>query len=122
MEIFLPEEDPEIESELSPNLKDIIDKEDWKKIFEIITHNFSESENEGINKHKFSYLNNTLRSAKKEGLLTYSNRNLKNAIEKLIAISFLIPQSDSKYTLAVDYKENCEDYLKEAMNSMDDIP
>ncbi|GAG24582.1 unnamed protein product, partial [marine sediment metagenome] len=94
MEIFLPEEDPEIESELSPNLKDVIEKEDWKKIFEIIVNAFSESEN--VDGHFFTHLNKSLRPAKKEGLLTYSNRVLTNAIVKLIDIGFLVPQSDSK--------------------------
>ena len=120
MEIFLPEEDPEIESELSPNLKDVIEKEDWKKIFEIIVKAFSEGKSKDIIAHKFSYLHNFLRIAKKEGLLTYSNKHLKTAIEKLIAINFLIAQSDSKFALAADYKENCEGYIKKAMNITDD--
>ncbi|MBA7656398.1 hypothetical protein ES703_64322 [subsurface metagenome] len=120
MEIFLPEEDPHIESELSSNLKAVIEKEDWRKIFEIIVKAFSESKSKDTDELKYGYLHNSLRSAKKEGLLSYSNRKLANAIEKLIDIGFLIPQSDSKFTLATDYKEKSEKYFKKAMNSMDD--
>ena len=120
MEIFLPEEDPNIESELSPNLKNVIDKEDWKKIFEILVKDFSENESKDTDELKYGYLHNSLRSAKKEGLLSYSNRILANAIKKLIDIGFLIPQLDSKFTLATDYKENSETYLKKAMSRTDD--
>ena len=120
MEIFLPEEDPEIESELSPNLKDVINKEDWRKIFDIVVNTFIESKKDDIDGLFFAQLNRSLKPAKKEGLLAYSNRNLQNSIAKLVDIGFLLPQSDSKYGLATDYKENCENYLKKAMNSMDD--
>ena len=120
MEIFLPEEDPQVESELSPNLKDVIEKEDWRKIFEILVTAFSESKSNDTNELKFGHLHNSLRFAKKEGLLSYSNKKLKNAIEKLIDIEFLIPQTDSKFTLATDYKEKSEKYFKKAMNSVDD--
>ncbi len=116
MEIFLPEEDPHVESELSPNLKDIIDKEDWRKIFEIIINAYTTGKNEDKQEHKYSYLHNLLRSAKKEGILSYSNRKLANAIEKLIEIRLLISQSAKKFTLTEDCRENLEDYLKKAMN------
>ena len=120
MEIFLPEEDPQIESELSPNLKDVIEKEDWKKIFELIIKTFSESKNEDSDELSFTNLHFPLRSAKKKGLLPYSNRRLRNAIEKLITIGFLIQQSNSKITLVTDSKENSEKYFKKAMNSTND--
>lgn len=121
MEIFLPEEDPQIESELSPNLKDVIDKEDWRKIIEIVIKALIESKNNDIDGLFFTQLNKSLKPAKKQGLLAYSNRNLQYSIAKLIDIGFLVPQSDSKFGLATDFKENCEKYLKKAMNSMDDL-
>ena len=121
LEIFLPEEDPQIESELSPNLKDVIEKEDWRKIFEITIKAFSESKSKDNYELKFGYLHNSLRSAKKKGLLSYSNRKLKNAIEKLIDIGLLISQLDSKFTLATDYKEKSEGYFKKAMNLDDKL-
>ncbi len=119
MEIFLPEEDPNVESELSPNLKDVIDKEDWKKIFEIIIKNFIEDKNVDENEIKYGYLHTSLRTAKKEGLLLYSNRKLANALKKLIDIGFLIPQTDKTFSLTPDYKEAKETYLEKAMNNKD---
>ena len=89
-------------------------------IFEIVVKVFSESKSKNTDELKFGYLHNSLRSAKKEGLLSYSNKKLAKAIEKLIDVGFLIPQSDAKFTLATDYKEKSEEYFKKAKNSMDD--
>jgi len=121
MEIFLPEEDPHVESELSPNLKDIIETADWRRIIEIIIDAYTIGKNEDKQKHKYGYLHSLLRSAKKEGLLSYSNRKLANAIEKLKEIGFLIPQSASKFILVEDYKENLEIYLKKAIKNKNEV-
>ena len=112
MEIFLPEEDPHVESELSPNLKDVIEKEDWAKIFNIIINAYTENKTQDNLEHKYGYLHNSLRSAKKEGLLAYSNSKLANALQKLKEIKFLILQPTSKFSLAEDYKENLKDYIE----------
>lgn len=69
-----------------------------------------------MRKHKYSYLHNLLRSAKKEGLLSYSNRKLANAVLKLKEIGLLISLFAKKFTLADDYTENLEIYLKKATN------
>ena len=116
-EIFLLEEDPQIESELSPNLKDVIEKEDWKKIFEIIIKTYTDVEDKEKVEHKFGYLHSHLRTAKKEGLLPYSNRKLGNAISKLEEIGFLIQIATAKYTLTEDYKENLEVYIEKINNN-----
>lgn len=121
MEIFLPEEDPHVESELSPNLKAIIEKEDWRRIFEIIINAYTIGKNEDKQEHKYGYLHNLLRSAKKEGLLSYSNKKLTNAVEKLIEIGLLISHSASKFILAEDCRENLEIYLKKAMNNKNEV-
>ena len=116
MEIFLPEEDPQVESELSPHLKDRIEKEDWRKILEIIIKCYDDIKTEEKVEHKYAYLHNFLRSAKKDGLLQYSNRKLGNALIKLKEIGFLIPQPASKFSLVENYKENLESYIEKANN------
>ncbi|MFX1569003.1 MAG: NYN domain-containing protein, partial [Promethearchaeota archaeon] len=117
MEIFLPDEDPHVDSELSPNLKDEIEKEDWKTIFKIIIDAYTTGKNEDKQEHKYSYLHNILRSVKKEGLLPYSNRKLSDAINKLKDVGFLISQSASKFTLTEDYNEKLEKYLQKVIIS-----
>jgi uncharacterized protein (TIGR00288 family) len=63
-EIFLPEEDPQVESELSPDLKDLIEKDDWKKIFEIVIKVYSETKTDDKVGHKYAHLHSNLRTAK----------------------------------------------------------
>ncbi len=113
-EIFLIEENPQVESELNPNLKEVIEKEDWRLILKTIIKTFTDIKSEEKVEHKYGYLHNNLRTVKKEGLLPYSNRILKNAIVKLEEIKFLISQDDSKYTLTKDYKKNLEKYIEKA--------
>lgn len=114
MEIFLPEEDPQVESELNPNLKGVIEEADWERILDIIIKAYTENENQV--EHKYVYLHNLLRSAKKDGLLTYSNRKLATALLELKEIGFLIPQSSSKFSLAEDYKEKYKVYIEKLRN------
>ena len=52
-----------------------------------------------------------LRTAKKQEILPYSNRILKNSLEKLIEIGFLIKQSDGTFKLVENYETNLESYL-----------
>ncbi|KKM77842.1 hypothetical protein LCGC14_1365930 [marine sediment metagenome] len=114
MEIFLIEENPQVESELNPNLKDVIEKEDWRLIFETLIKAYTDIKSEEKVEHKYAYLHNQLRTLKKEGLLLYSNSKLSSAITKLEEIGFLNSKDDSKYTLTEDYKENLENYIEKA--------
>lgn len=116
-EIFLLDEDPQVESELSPVLKDEIEKEDWSKIFDIIIKAYIDIKSEEKVEHKYGYLHNQLRNIKKEGLLPYSNRKLGSAISKLEEIGFLIPNKAAKYNLTEDYKENLTSYIEKAISS-----
>ncbi|GAG65701.1 unnamed protein product, partial [marine sediment metagenome] len=111
-EIFLPDEDPQVESELSPNLKDVIEKEDWKRILKIIIKAYTDIKSEDRVELKFVYLHNCLRTAKKKGLLQYSNRKLANTLSALEDIGFLVPQRDGKYTLSEDHEEKFEIYVE----------
>lgn len=112
-EIFLIEEDPHVESEFSPKIQDKIDKSHWREICNIVIKSFieekTESENERSN--KFSHMLIKLRTAKKQEILPYSNRILKNSLEKLIEIGFLIKQSDGTFKLVENYETNLESYL-----------
>ena len=118
-EIFLPEEDPKIESEFSPGLKDTIDGEDWIIIFDLIVKVYQDVAD--IDEHKLGFLLKHVKVAKKEGILHYSNKKLLNAINIFAEAGLLIDQSDKKYKLAKDHKEKKADYIETAIEKMDKV-
>ena len=115
-EIFLPEEDPKIESEFSPDLKNTIDRKDWIIIFDLVVKVYQDVFD--VDEHKFVFLLKHVRVAKKEGILHYSNKKLLNALSIFAEVGLLIEQSDKMYKLAKDNKERKVDYIDKAIEKM----
>lgn len=109
-EIFLPEEDPVLESEFSPKLQEEITKEHWTTIIEKVIEAFH------LNVGKefygtFGSISKSVRQAKQEGLLPFSNRKLNEYLDKLIELGFLIKQDDGTYTLNDEQTKSIDELL-----------
>lgn len=112
-EIFLPEEDPSTESEFSPLPADKIDAENWEEIIKIIENDYLPVKNEiDSDESPFMHLFNSLRRARNADTIQYSNKTLKEALEKLIAIGFLIKTPKGFFKLAEGYKENLHTFFE----------
>lgn len=107
-EIFLKEEDPEVESEFSPALLDTIQNEHWKKFFDLLMNTFFSTEKN----YNFADLHNVLRLVKKEENLPYSNNTLKSALFKIIETGFLVKKDIYNWDLVEDHQSNLDAYLK----------
>jgi len=110
-ELFLLEEEPKIESEFSPTLKDRIEKKDWSIILKEIAKSFDIKPPEKTSGHWFIFLYKVIRSLKKTKQLPYSNNKLKEALSTLVDVGFLLEQQDGCYALNREYSSNMDEWL-----------
>ena len=116
-EIYLPDENPDIESEFSQTSFITIGETHWKQIFDIVIQTCIEQE-QSQEKCALVYIINCLRKFKQESNLPYSNRTLINAAQRLVDIGFLMKKSFGGYQLNPNYEEKLEDYLKQVTTEM----
>lgn len=112
-EIFLIEEDPQVESEFSAISDKEIEKIHWQVIFDIIikASNKTEFSDEEFPKYIGHYQYH-LRNAKKNGELPYTNRTLKMAIEKAVDIGFLKLDKEKIYSLSENHNNIAEKFIE----------
>ncbi|MFX1536868.1 MAG: NYN domain-containing protein [Promethearchaeota archaeon] len=116
-ELFLPEEDPNVESEFSPMLSEEITKEHWNIIFEQVERSFREGKPPLYG--RFLLILNYIRAAKKEGLLPYSNKTLRDALSKIVEVGALIRQPDESYRLIENYETTKDIFLNRLIMEQD---
>ncbi len=104
-ELFLPEDDPELESDFSTTLVDSIDKEHWGIIIEQIEEAF-EKDTEDSRITRYGFISKTVGNAKKEGRLPLSNQIIYSALNTLISLEYLLLQEDGGFQINEIYKNN----------------
>ena len=116
-EIYLPDENPDIESEFSqiPSVK--IEEAHWKQIFDIIIRICVEQEQK-VEKCALPYIYNYLRKSRQELNLPYSNKTLMSALHSLIDIGFLVQNFEGGYQLNHNYEDKLEDYLQQVVSGV----
>ena len=112
-EIFLIDEDPQVESEFSSIMDKEIDKSHWQVIFPIIIKASDKSEfpDEEYPKNMVHYLYH-LKGAKKKGKLPFTNKGLKIAIEKVVEIGVLNIDKEGIYSLVENYKNLTDKFME----------
>lgn len=113
-EIYLPEENPDIESEFSQTPYVKIEETHWRQIFNFAIQICGEQEQKQ-EKCALAYLHNCLRKSKRELNLPYSNKVLRDALYRLINIGFLVKNPEGGFQLNPNYKEKLEEYLKQVV-------
>ena len=118
-EIFRIEENPQEESEFTQLTLDIINKEHLNMIFNIIINTIKEGLKDSKTIYKTTLLDK-FKVAREKGELPYINRTLRNVLDILIDINFIIllKQPSGKIELAKDHDVNLEDYKEKAMNKL----
>ncbi len=116
-ELFLIDENPEVESEFSSSLLRTIDKPHWERILAIIIGSF---EGEVPEKEKefqggFMHMFRRIKEAKRRGELPFSNNKLQEALEKVIEFGFLVKQPDNKYRLVENYKSKVSQLIEKLL-------
>ena len=117
-ELFLPEENPTLESEFSPKSLEELDKDQWKEVINIIETTYTNKSSD-LDGHKFIYLFYSLKKAKKS--LPFNNTTLKRVLEILIRSNFLLQLPDDSLRLAEDHSSNLETYLEKAMTEYNSL-
>ncbi|MGF1536140.1 MAG: NYN domain-containing protein [Elainellaceae cyanobacterium] len=111
-ELFLPDEDPELESEFSGDSAGEFTLEKWGIILDQICLAFDD----GVPKRtygRFLGIFSYVRQAKKDGRLDLTNAQLKQSLSRCIDVGVLTKQEDGTYCLAVDLEERREAYLSQ---------
>ncbi len=109
-ELFLPDEDPEVESEFSGDSPGEFDRDKWLIVLEQVYKSFQEVE-PGRNYGRFLTIFSYVRQAKKDGRLDLTNAQLKQALSRYVDIGVLIKQEDGTYCLAVDLEARRDEYV-----------
>ena len=110
-EIFLPGEDPDVESDYTPSSKEIL-PEHWMIILNEVERSFEEGTPNQYFYGRFMMLYNYVRSKKKEGDLPLTNNTIKDALSTIVTEGLLIRQEDESYRMADDYREKKDEFLK----------
>lgn len=114
-EIFLPEEDPESESEFGSQDPNKLTQNEWLIIIEQVRQAM-QKENPKQNKYgRFGLLIQYITRAKKDGRLSQSHRQIKFALIKLIDVGVLIEQPDKSYRLVEGLDRELQHFLHELM-------
>ncbi|MFW9997331.1 MAG: NYN domain-containing protein [Candidatus Odinarchaeota archaeon] len=110
-ELFLPDEDPDIESDFSSLATEITDESHWRIILDQLELAFSENTDQYYY-GRFGHLNRSIRDAKQDGRLPYSNKTIIAAMNKMMEIGILVKQSDDSFRLIESYETSKDDFLK----------
>lgn len=111
-ELFLPNEDPEAESEFSGEGSEQINRAQWSIILDQIHESFKDGQ-PGPTYGRFLVIFKYVREAKKDGRLDLTNAQLKQALSRFVDTGILVEQANGTYRLAPDVGDRREDYLSQ---------
>jgi uncharacterized protein (TIGR00288 family) len=110
-ELFLPGEDPEVESAYAPASQEIL-PEHWKIVLNEVERAFEEGNPGQYLYGRFMMLYNYTRSKKREGELPLTNNTIKDALSTIVTEGLLVRQEDESYRLVENYGEKKDAFLK----------
>lgn len=110
-EIFLLEEEPDIESEFSPILKEKIEKKDWKLILKELSKIYEKKIPDSFEGLHFLFLYQMIRKLKIRKKLPYSNRLVKTSLSMLADVGYILECKDGGYILNKEFSSNMENWL-----------
>lgn len=114
-ELFLPDEDPETESEFSSQDSGPITREQWQIILAQVRKAFQETEPDHRSYGRFMSLFFYVRLAKKDGRLPHSNERLKQCLSRLVDEGILLEQANRSFRTIADWETNMDNYLERLM-------
>ncbi|NJK40746.1 MAG: NYN domain-containing protein [Acaryochloridaceae cyanobacterium SU_2_1] len=114
-ELFLPEEDPEAESEFSSQDSGPFTREQWQLIISQVKQAFECSDPEHNGYGRFMSLFFHVRLAKKDGRLPHSNERLKQSLSRLVEVGLLIEQPNRSFRLIPNLEDTINDHLNNLM-------
>lgn len=110
-ELFLPDEDPETESEFIASNANELNEEQWQMVLRQVQQAFVEGQ-PGPLYGRFLVLFSYVRQAKKDGRLPLSNAQLRQALSRLVAIGVLVEQADQTYRLIEAFENRQEELIQ----------
>ncbi len=115
-EIYLEEKEIYIETNSEDieihNLNQIISKEHWELIIKKILKYFTLDDPKDVKFGRFMVLFRNIKTLKKQNLIPYSNRMLKNALEDIIEVELLILQEDGSYRISPGSEEKIDKFIE----------
>lgn len=114
-ELFLPEEDPEAESEFSSQDSGPLTREQWQILLDQVKNAFQETHLDHNSYGRFMSLFFYVRLAKKDGRLPHSNEKLKQSLSRLVDLGILLEQDNRSFRLIANLDEKIDDYLDRLM-------
>ncbi|BDM77448.1 NYN domain-containing protein [Acaryochloris marina] len=114
-ELFLPDEDPEAESEFSSQDSGPLTREQWKIILDQVQSAFKETDPEHNSYGRFMSLFFYVRLAKKDGRLPHSNERLKQSLSRLVDQGILMEQANRSFRVAENWENKAEVWLDQLM-------
>ncbi len=115
-ELFLPDEDPEAESEFGTQVYEELGREQWQIILSQVRQGFQDGQ-PGPMYGRFLVLFAYVRQAKKDGRLQLTNTQLQQALSRLVDFGILVKQPDTTYRLVKDLDTREEEYVRELMQN-----
>ncbi|MGB7440426.1 MAG: NYN domain-containing protein [Coleofasciculaceae cyanobacterium] len=110
-ELFYIDEDPQAESNFTEQKNDQIEPSQWVIIINQIKKAFREGDSSQYWYGRYGHLHKYIRSAKKDGEITVSNRTLQTVVNRLVEVGMLIFQDDGCYRLIEDLETRKRDII-----------
>lgn len=114
-EIFLPEEDPESESEFGSQAPSKVTHDEWLIIIEQVKQAMQDEDPQNPKYGRFGMIMHYVK-AEKDSHLSQSNRQLRFALIKLIKVGILIEQPDKSYRLVEDLDKKSKQFVRKLMS------
>lgn len=115
-ELFLPDEDPEAESEFSSQDSGPLTREQWQIILEQVKQAFQETDSAHNSYGRFMSLFFYVRLAKKDGRLPHSNERLKQSLSRLVDFGILLEQDNRSFRMIADWNGKRDHFLDQLMS------
>ncbi|WP_299415130.1 NYN domain-containing protein [Acaryochloris sp. IP29b_bin.148] len=116
-ELFLPDEDPEAESEFSSQDSGPLTREQWQIILDQVQKAFTDTEPEHNSYGRFMSLFFYVRLAKKDGRLPHSNERLKQSLSRLVDEGILMEQANRSFRMAENREDKIEAWLDQLVQT-----
>lgn len=116
-ELFLPDEDPEAESEFSSQDSGPLTREQWQIILDQVQTAFKETDADHNSYGRFMSLFFYVRLAKKDGRLPHSNERLKQSLSRLVDQGLLMEQANRSFRMATDWEDKVDACLEQLMQA-----
>ncbi len=110
-ELFLPDEDPETESEFSSQDSGPMTREQWQIILDQVKLAFQETDPDHNSYGRFMSLFFYVRLAKKDGRLVHSNEMLKQSLSQLVDRGILLEQTNRSFRMMADWDQKVDEVL-----------